>query len=72
MTKIFKMFIEIKKSFFYCFIGLLLLLLVNSGHVQAQPTPPDTPQSPIDGGLSLLLGAGAVAAAVRYQTQNRK
>jgi hypothetical protein len=65
------MYIQIKKSFFYFFVGLLLLLLVNSGHVQAQPTPPDTPQSPIDGGLSLLLGAGAVAAAVRYRSKNR-
>jgi|GEM_PF-5604967 len=66
------MYIQIKKSFFYFFVGLLLLLLVNSGHVQAQPTPPSTPQSPIDGGLSLLLGAGAVAAAVRYRMQRRK
>jgi hypothetical protein len=66
------MYIQIKKSFFYCFIGFLLLLLVNSGHVQAQPTPPGTPQSPIDGGLSLLLGAGALAAVVRYRMQRRK
>ena len=36
--------------------------------LMAQPTPPDDPNNaPIDGGLSLLLGAGAAAAVWKYR-----
>ena len=53
---------------FICF-GLLLFLRVSlPERIHAQPTPPDDPNSaPIDGGLSLMLGAGAAAAAWKYR-----
>lgn len=53
---------------FICF-GLLLFLRVSlPERIHAQPTPPDDPNSaPIDGGLMLLLGAGASAGAWKYR-----
>lgn len=47
---------------------LLILLLASSELLRAQPTPPDDPNSaPIDGGLSLMVGAGAAVAAWKYR-----
>lgn len=47
-----------KKTLFFasCTFAIVLLAVV----AQAQPVPPNNPNSvPIDGGLSLLLAAGA-------------
>jgi len=50
-------------------LALLLISVLFAGVVTAQPGPPDDPsQAPLDGGLALLLGAGAVTAAIRYKT----
>jgi len=47
---------------------IMLIVSVLSTHsLWAQPTPPDNPQAPIDGGLALLLGAGVATAAIRYK-----
>ncbi len=53
---------------FICF-GLMVFLRVSlPERIHAQPTPPDDPNSaPIDGGLMLLLGAGASAGAWKYR-----
>jgi NhaP-type Na+/H+ or K+/H+ antiporter len=47
---------------------ILSILITAPSLLIAQPPPPDDPNSvPIDGGLSLLLGAGAAAAAWKYR-----
>jgi hypothetical protein len=47
---------------------LALLVLSAPSPVHAQPTPPNDPNSaPIDGGLALLIGAGAAAAAWKFR-----
>ena len=49
-------------------LALLLISVLFAGVVTAQPGPPDDPsQAPLDGGLALLLGAGASSAAIRYK-----
>ncbi len=46
----------------------LFVSVVGILSVSGQPTPPDDPNSaPIDGGLMLLLGAGASAGAWKYR-----
>jgi len=52
----------------FCCVLLLFLQVSLPERMHAQPTPPDDPNSaPIDGGLSLMLGAGAAAAAWKYR-----
>ena len=47
---------------------ILSILITAPSLLIAQPPPPDDPNSaPIDGGLSLMLGAGAAAAAWKYR-----
>ncbi|NBU73185.1 MAG: hypothetical protein EBS53_17385 [Bacteroidetes bacterium] len=49
-------------------ILILALFLTSPSLLHAQPPPPNDPESaPIDGGLTLLLGAGAAAAAWRFR-----
>ena len=52
-------------------LALLLLSVLFAGVVTAQPTPPTSPEAPLDGGLALLLGAGAATAAIRYGRRRR-
>jgi len=52
----------------FCCVLLLFLQVSLPKRMHAQPTPPNDPNSaPIDGGLSLMLGAGAAAAAWKYR-----
>ena len=49
-------------------ILILALFLTSPSVLHAQPTPPNDPNSaPIDGGLTLLLGAGAAAAVWKFR-----
>jgi hypothetical protein len=49
-------------------ILILALFLTAPSVLHAQPTPPNDPNSaPIDGGLALLIGAGAAAAAWKFR-----
>jgi len=49
-------------------ILILALFLTSPSLLHAQPPPPNDPESaPIDGGLTLLLGAGAAAAVWKFR-----
>lgn len=52
--------------FAFCAFSLFVLGVYSAA---AQPPPPHDPNdvAPIDGGLSLLLGAGAAAAVWKYR-----
>jgi len=60
--------------FILCVVGCALCFFVLGVYsAAAQPPPPDDPNSaPIDGGLTLLLGAGAAAAAWKYRSVNSR
>jgi len=58
-----------------CVVGCVLCFFVLGVYsAAAQPPPPHDPNSvaPIDGGLTLLLGAGAAAAAWKYRSVNSR
>lgn len=59
-----------------CFLSLVFIMLfifdMATKVVWSQPGPPnDQSQAPIDGGLALLLGAGAATDALRYSIWRR-
>ena len=60
--------------FILCVVGCALCFFVLGVYsAAAQPLPPNDPNSaPIDGGLTLLLGAGAAAAAWKYRSVNSR
>ena len=60
--------------FILCVVGCALCFFVLGVYsAAAQPPPPHDPNSaPIDGGLTLLLGAGAAAAAWKYRSVNSR
>ena len=66
-----KMSLRSKSSVFraiFCCVLLLFLQVSLPERMHAQPPPPDDPsRAPIDGGLSLMLGAGVAAAAWKYR-----
>jgi hypothetical protein len=52
---------------------LLTLPVLTHGQTPTDPPPPpDDPGAPIDGGLSLLLAAGAVYGVKKYRNSRKK
>jgi hypothetical protein len=51
---------------------LSLPVLTNAQDPNDPPPPPDDPGAPIDGGLSLLLAAGAVYGVKKYRDGKKK
>jgi hypothetical protein len=62
-------------AYFFCVLGLFTLLPGQLSAQFDQPAPPDVPETPqdmpIDGGLSLLLAAGAAYGIKKYR-DNKK
>jgi len=64
-----------KSRLIFCFAFCAFFLMVLGVYsVAAQPPPPHDPNdvAPIDGGLSILLGAGAGVAAWKYRRALRR
>lgn len=65
----------IKYNLIRCVILCTFFMLIGGIYsASAQPPPPHDPNdvAPIDGGLSLLLGAGAGVAAWKYRKALRR
>lgn len=61
-----------KKQLKQCYITLLFLMVLIAPSIVFAQGPPDPNDIPIDGGLSLLLAAGAAYGVKKYRDHKKK